>query len=208
MIKITLYPKTKRVGKEKEVIEITEKLDGSNIGFFRLDDELIVAKRNEVYTLSEIINYDNSKNLYKSLYEWLKLHGEELKQSLNKGSGFFGEWLGQGKIKYDESNFDKKVYMFAKANIDTDLNVKNIYYNHSLLKYPFIDQQIPDFVGIVPLVKTLDFYPNIEALNTLYESYMRAKKFRNVEGFVINDKNSIQKYVRFKNGKLTDHIVK
>lgn len=36
MIKKQLYPKTKRVGLKNEVV-ITEKLDGSNIGFYKLN---------------------------------------------------------------------------------------------------------------------------------------------------------------------------
>lgn len=37
MIKKSIYPKTKRLGKENSVITITEKLDGSNLAFFKKD---------------------------------------------------------------------------------------------------------------------------------------------------------------------------
>lgn len=39
----------------------------------------------------------------------------------------------------------------------------------------------------------------------IYEKYCQ-KVGRNVEGFVINYNNSIQKYVRMKNGKLAEHF--
>ena len=64
--------------------------------------------------------------LYKGMNYWLNINAEELLFSLHPNSGFFGEWIGMGCLKYDDR--DKKVYMFAKANIDDDLNSKNIYY--------------------------------------------------------------------------------
>lgn len=42
--RITLYPKTTRMGKEKS--QLTEKLDGSNLGFFKLNNKVYVAQRN------------------------------------------------------------------------------------------------------------------------------------------------------------------
>ena len=47
MIKRTLYPKTKRVQYKNRVV-ITEKLDGSNIGFFKVNGELVIAQRNNI----------------------------------------------------------------------------------------------------------------------------------------------------------------
>lgn len=47
MIKKTLYPKTKRVQYKNRVV-ITEKLDGSNIGFFKINGGLIIAQNNNV----------------------------------------------------------------------------------------------------------------------------------------------------------------
>ena len=41
MIKKTLYPKTKRLDRKKEVVTITEKIDGSNLSF---DCELLGIK--------------------------------------------------------------------------------------------------------------------------------------------------------------------
>ena len=197
MEKKTLYPKTKRVKFENKVV-ITEKLDGSNIGFFKVNGELIIAQRNYIFKLNEI-----DKNIvYKGLIGWLEEHGSDLKNRLIEGSGFFGEWIGMGKIGYPD--LDKKVYMFAKANLDTKGEVKNLYYDHKLFKYPFENQEFPNYIGIVPVVEECESVPNIEKLNCLYEIY-RNKVNRNVEGFIIAQNNNVNKYVRMKNGKLQDH---
>ena len=195
MEKKTLYPKTKRVRFENKVV-ITEKLDGSNIGFFKINGELIIAQRNYVFKANEI-----DKNMaYKGLIGWLEENGEDLKNRLVEGSGFFGEWIGMGKIKYPD--LDKKVYMFAKANYDKE--IKNLYYEHELFKYPFEKQELPKYIGIVPVVKECENILNIEKLNYLYEIY-KTKVQRNVEGFIIAQNNNVNKYVRMKNGKLQDH---
>ena len=198
MIKKTLYPKTKRVQYKNRVI-ITEKLDGSNIGFFKVNGELIIAQRNNILLLSEI--EDNKNILYGGLYGWLKEYGKDLQERLIEGSGFFGEWIGMGKIKYPD--LDKKVYMFAKANYDKG-EIKNLYYEHGLFKYPFVNQEFPEYIGIVPVVQETNNNPDIEKLNCLYEIY-KNKVNRNVEGFVIAQNNNVNKYVRMKNGKLQDH---
>lgn len=198
MLKKTLYPKTKRVQFKNRVV-ITEKLDGSNIGFFKVNGELIIAQRNNIFLLSEI--EENKQMLYKGLQGWLQEYGEDLQNRLIEGSGFFGEWIGMGKIKYPE--LDKKVYMFAKANYDKG-EIKNLYYEHELFKYPFENQEFPEYIGIVPVVEECGSYPDIEKLNCLYEIY-KAKTQRNVEGFIIAQNNNVNKYVRMKNGKLQDH---
>lgn len=196
MIKKTLYPKTKRAQFKNRVV-ITEKLDGSNIGFFKVNEELIIAQRNNILSISEI--EENKNMLYGGLYGWLKEYGKDLQERLIEGSGFFGEWIGMGKIKYP--HLDKKVYMFAKANYDKG-EIKNLYYEHELFNYPFINQEFPNYIGIVPVVQERKTYPNINTLNYLYTKY---KKNRNVEGFIIMQNNQVTKYVRMKNGKLQDH---
>ena len=200
MIRKKIYPKTKRVGIERGVVTITEKLDGSNIGFFKLDGELIVATRNNIIKFSEI--EEVRQILYKGMYEWLITSGDILKQQLLEKSGFFGEWLGMGKLKYKD--LDKRVYMFAKANIDTELDIRKICYKNELFIYPFLNKEIPSFIGIVPIVKSYKNYPTIEELDNLYNIYKNDKE-RNVEGFIILQENHIKKYVRMKNGKLEPH---
>lgn len=197
-MKQTLYPKTERIKPNKK--QITEKIDGSNIGFFKLNGELIIAQRNNVYTLTEIQNVKKD-DLYKGLKNWLSENAKNLTESLHEGSGFFGEWIGMGKLNY---NFDFKVLMFAKANIkisESFYKVYNIYYDRKLFIYPFVNQIIPKYIGIVPLVKEL-YECSIQDLDELYDEYC-ALVNRPVEGFIIIYNNDfIQKYVRCKNGKI------
>ena len=112
---------------------------------------------------------------------------------------------GMGQLKYDVGEFDKRFYMFAKANIDDDFNLYNIYYYHELFKYPFESLEVPSYIGIVPVAYNLGIVPDKEKLDELYEKYCR-KVNRNVEGFVVNYSNKITKYVRMKNGKLQEHF--
>ena len=198
MIKKTLYPKTKRVQFKNRVV-ITEKLDGSNIGFFKVNGELIIAQRNNIFLMNEL--EENKQMLYKGLKGWLEENGEDLQNRLMEGSGFFGEWIGMGKIKYPD--LDKKVYMFAKANYDKE-EIKNLYYEHELFIYPFENQEIPEYIGIVPVVEQRSSYPDIETLDYNYELY-KIKVNRNVEGFILAQNNNVNKYVRMKNGQLQAH---
>lgn len=65
MIKKTLYPKTKRVTFKNRIV-ITEKLDGSNIGFFKVNGKLLIAQRNNIISIDEI--EENKNMLYGGLY--------------------------------------------------------------------------------------------------------------------------------------------
>ena len=107
--------------------------------------------------------------------------------------------------KYTVDEFDKRFYMFAKANIDEEFNLYNLNYDHNLFIYPFQKQEIPLCIGIVPEVAELNVIPTKEYLDSIYEKYTN-KVNRNVEGFVVNYKNNITKYVRMKNGKLQEHF--
>lgn len=198
MIKKTLYPKTKRVQYKNRVV-ITEKLDGSNIGFFKVNGKLLIAQRNNIFEIDEL--EENKQMLYKGLLGWINEYGKDLTERLIEGSGFFGEWIGMGKIKYPD--LDKKVYMFAKANIDKG-EIKNLYYDHELFIYPFENQEIPEYIEIVPVVEERESYPEIETLDYNYEIY-KLKVNRNVEGFILAQNNNVNKYVRMKNGQIQAH---
>lgn len=201
-IKKSLYPKTRRINETDNMYVITEKLDGSNLGFFKLNGELLIAQRYYIFEFSKI---DECKSeLYKGLYAWLLQYGEKLKNALRETSGVFGEWLGMGRLKYHDSDLDKRFYIFAKANIDPETyETYNIIYDRTLFIYPFETCVIPEFLGIVPLViKTSNV--SIEKLNALYDTYTNLAG-RPVEGFVISQYSSVSKYVRMKNGKLADH---
>lgn len=203
MIKKEIYPKTKRVSCKGDKVYITEKLDGSNLVIFKKDDELYVAQRKNIFKINEL--EDVKGILYKGLYQWLVDNKDVLINELHNNSAICGEWLGMGCLKYTIDEFDKRWYMFAKANIDDEFNLYNLNYDHSLFIYPFISQEVPNFIGIVPEVVELNILPTKEHLDSIYEKYCNTVN-RNVEGFVVNYKNIITKYVRMKNGKLQEHF--
>lgn len=203
MIKKEIYPKTKRVSCSGDKVYITEKLDGSNLVFFKKNDELYIAQRKTIININELEEVKDK--LYKGLYQWLLDNKDYLQEQLINDSAICGEWLGMGKLKYDVGEFDKKWYMFAKANIDDEYNLYNLIYEHELFIYPFANQEIPNFIGIVPEITELMVLPTKEFLDSIYEIYTNGVK-RDVEGFVVNYKNIISKYVRMKNGKLEEHF--
>lgn len=202
MIKKEIYPKTKRVSCKGDKVYITEKLDGSNLVFFKKNDELYVAQRKNIFKINELEEVKDK--LYKGLYQWLNDNKETL-NDLHEGSVICGEWLGMGYLKYTIDEFDKRWYMFAKANIDDDFNLYNLIYDHELFIYSFQSQELPKCIGVVPKITELNFLPNKEHLDSIYKKYCN-KVNRKVEGFVINYKNIIAKYVRMKNGKLSEHF--
>ena len=205
MIKKEIYPKTQRLKCSGEKIYITEKLDGSNLVFFKKNDIIHIAQRKNIYTINDIENTEIKGIMYKGLYQWLIDNKAILEEELLENSVICGEWLGMGCLKYSVDEFNKRWYMFAKANIDDEYNLYNIIYDHNLFKYPFKNQMIPKFIGVVPEVVELNVLPNKEYLDSIYEKYCK-KVNRNVEGFVVNYNNIISKYVRMKNGKLKEHF--
>lgn len=202
MIKKEIYPKTKRVSCVGDKLQITEKLDGSNLVFFKKNNEIYIAQRGNIFNINEL--EENKDKLYKGLYQWI-MDNKYFLNDLHDGSAICGEWLGMGCLKYTIDEFDKRWYMFAKANIDEDFNLYNLIYDHKLFIYPFESQEIPKCIGIVPEVAEINVLPNKEYLDKIYNKYSQ-KVGRNVEGFVLNYKNIITKYVRMKNGKLQEHF--
>lgn len=202
MFKKCIYPKTKRVKCDMNLIEVTEKLDGSNLCIFKKDDVLYIAQRNTIMSFDEV--EDNKSKLYKGLYQWLIDNYDALSNIINNRV-VCGEWIGMGKLKYSVDEFDKRFYMFAEADIDDNFNLYNIHYKHEFFKYPFENSEIPKCIGIVPEVCQLPYIPNKDKLDILYDKYCN-KVCRDVEGFVINYHDHIEKYVRMKNGKLQEHF--
>lgn len=196
MINKQLYPKTSRIRDSK--IKISEKIDGSNLWIFRLNGELIFAQRNGIYTQSEV-------EAWASTYKWLQAFVKDNADKLDilEWSWVFWEWIGMWQINYS-GRFDKKFYIFAKANIDSEYNIKNINYDNESFVYPFQSQVIPDCIWVVPSWE-IEWEVTIELLNNMYSDY--SNKVWKVEWFVINRNNSINKYVRFKNGKPSEHII-
>lgn len=202
MIKKEIYPKTKRVSCSGEKVQITEKLDGSNLCIFKKQDKLYVAQRKTILSFDELEEHKDV--LYKGILQWIEDNKEELNQ-LRNDAVICGEWLGMGRLKYTVDEFDKRFYMFAKANIDDDFNLYNIYYNHDLFIYPFENMELPKCIGKVPMAYEIEYVPDKDKLDVLYEKYVN-KVGRNVEGFVVNVNNTIRKYVRMKNGHLQEHF--
>lgn len=198
MINKQIYPKTKRIPLSN-TIYVTEKIDGSNLGLFNLNDKLYIAQRGLVFSIDEVEELKDK--MYKGLYAWLKENAENIK--LNQNSCIFGEWLGMGQIKYGEI-FNEKLLMFAKANVDDEFNVINLKYDYSLFKYSFTNEERQTFIGVVPIVAILNKMPTKEELDKLYADYSNLVN-RKVEGLIVNFNNNILKYVRFKNGKEEDH---
>lgn len=206
-IKKTIYPKTQRINEESYTIQLTEKLDGSNLCIFKLNGYVWVAQRNTILNIETELE-ENKGCLYKGLYEWLKEYINYFKEHLIEGSVLCGEWLGMGTLKYNIDEFDKRFYMFAKANINENYELYNLIYDHSLFIYPFDNQQIPYFIGKVPVITDLKVMPNKNMLDSIYEKYCNSVNNRNVEGIVINNNNNITKYVRMKSGKLVEYSSK
>lgn len=205
MIKKSIYPKTKRY-EIKNQIQITEKIDGSNLTIFKKNNELYVATRNYIFKEDELEQMD-----FKGFKSWFEKHKEEIRSRLLEGRAICGEWLGMGKIAYGEI-FDNKYLMFAKAIINDDFELDKINYEIKNLEYAFEQKEdstnFPSCIGVVPVVENnFKNYPSIEDLDGLYEEY-RYLEDRNIEGFIILYRDTIRKYVRMKNGKLKEHTEK
>lgn len=200
-IKRTVYPKTKRFS---QGYQITEKLDGSNLGIANINGVLYFFQRNLIFSLNEISNIDKNA-IYKGLIDWI-IENEKVLKSIRNGKIIFGEWLGMGKLDY--SMLDKKYYIFSYADIDYTFNISNIEYLLDKLKYMFNGNEIPnimDKVFEVWIIKNYDI--DTDDLDMLYKDYTK-KVGRQVEGFIIYDmyNNFIRKYVRYNRlGELVDY---
>lgn len=201
---ISLYPKTSRFNNRGEY-QITEKMDGSNMAFFMHQGTLYIASRKYLFTSDE----SNVKE-FKGMRQWLDAHEEYLKEHLLDGSVIVGEWLGQGHIKGYDINENTRFRMFAKGNLefnksDEIIGFKNLLYKQELFIHPFDDQEIPEFIQLVPIVMIVKTQPSLEELNELYDEYCKVTD-REVEGFIIlAPDRAITKYVRLKNGKPQEH---
>lgn len=201
----TLYPKTKRVTKNSAKTIVTEKLDGSNLGFAKVNGDLYVITRNNIYKASDRHDKEIKQRMYKGLWSFLEEFGDKLKEDLVDGALIFGEWIAMGRLKYPES-YHLQFYMFAKANVDEDFeNVSNMLYDKKFFKYSFVKQFVPIYLDTVPIVHTFNHYPGIDELDELYGHYVSDME-RNVEGFILNQNNQVLKYIRNKNGKIEDHV--
>lgn len=201
-----LYPKTKRIA---NICEITEKIDGGNIQFFKINGILYMATRNNVMSVADEKEFIQStiEPTYTGVLEFLEKYEKWLTENIYEGSSIIGEWTRNER--YIDLIEKSRFVMFAKGRVEyrqekQDFKMSNIVYNHDLLKYVFNDGKIPDFINLVPLVETSSKYLTIEKLDELYDEYCK-KVNRLVEGFVINYNGEITKYVRLKKGKMKPH---
>lgn len=203
MLKRTIYPKTARLSIYSSQVEITEKLNGENLGMFKSDGKLIIAQRNTLYCWDSIKD-NGAQGIYKGLFGWLTDNAEEITNSLYEGSGIIGEF----NLKKMGYTFKNKFHIYAKARIEGDglanYELTNIIYSHALIPWVFEDRIIPDCISIVPLVKVQLENPTKEDLDVLYEDYTE-EVGRKVEGFIVNYNENVLKYIRYKNFKLTEH---
>lgn len=219
-----LYPSTKRIQTPKLQIDITEKLDGSNLGIFKIsNDSLLVAQRNYcfVWSPSMEITPEDRDFAYEGLFGWLELVGQKLIDTLRLYNGFFGEYMfnhinDSRFIDYnDRTDLTLGLYIFAKASLQvlginstelSDVSVRGLTYKRDLVKYVFSNNEIPtDIVDLVPLVHTFGHVPSIPDLDNLYEEYCKRINHK-PEGFIVLlENNQILKYVRFKGGEFGPH---
>lgn len=207
IIKKSVYPKTVRYNPTENII-ITEKLDGSNLVFFKLKDRLYVAQRKNIFAAEDCLEGQIKTIAYPGLVDWLLKNATDLENRLQEGAAICGEWMnGQGQIKqYKDFGFDKKFYQFAKANVNEKMSLYNVYYNPDLFQYSFIEKEIPEYIGQVPIVDKVGAV-DLDYLNSLYDDYSQ-REGRKIEGFVVAlTDTQVSKYVRFKNGRqLVDHF--
>ena len=113
MIKKEIYPKTQRLKCKGEQVEVTEKLDGSNLCIFKKEDIMYLAQRNNIFTFDEL--EENKDKLYKGVYQWILDNKQVLEEQIINNSVVCGEWLGMGQIKYSVDRFDKRLYIDRKS---------------------------------------------------------------------------------------------
>lgn len=202
MKKEQLYPKTARMAICNPVITVTEKIDGANLCIFKKYGELYFAQRKTILSFEEL-NDKNKNTTYKGLIEWAHENFDSL-DGLREDAAICGEWLGMGQIKYPKETFDKKFYMFATATVSPESTLYDFRYTQKFFESSFKDNEIPNCIGMVPIVKEYVFVPGVENLDLLYEKYSRTVN-RPVEGFVVHFDGAILKYVRMKRGKLQEH---
>lgn len=208
IIKRKLYPRTERLGNSTTDVVVTEKLDGSNLAIGKYKGDIYVATRNNIFKARDYKEEEVKRVIYKGFEGWLDEHLDTLEEKVNEGSWMVGEWIGMAHIKYP---FNFTFNMFAKANVEGEMeSFRAINYNRNLFKYVFVDQEIPDFIRLVPVVATYPVEPTVEEMDKLYDSYSKEKKEEHqVEGFiVILNERTIKKYVRLKRGALQDHYYK
>lgn len=186
-IKKQMYPKTLRAGSEKYFV--TEKLDGSNIGFAKVDGKLLIFTRRQILTTDEHMEYPGLRG-------FLDTYENELLDFLSEKSVIFGEWLGQGRIKYDidKSDLKNRFYMFAFANLHDDFLTGDKYRNFKYVHEYYGDEQ-PEWLNYVPFLGDAE---NLTDAKKLYNPISKLDGKSVSEGVVIVNGNTPLKMVMHK----------
>ena len=201
-----VYPKTKRISKTDFVWQITEKMDGSNLTFFKFDDDLYLATRNNVFNWT--VEKPTSQDIqYKGLFGWVENYSKLLYEKLKNHEALFGEWLGMGKIKYEDyfPRFNLFAYGYMHQNEDGKFEAG--YINRDLNKIAdfLVEHDLNrDFITVPFVDYTDSLSPDL--IDWYYNKY-RDEQSREVEGFILTnlDSGEVRKYVRYKGGKMLEH---
>ena len=82
MIKKQLFPKTVRFNEEARGYQITEKMDGANLGIGKFNGELVIAQREIIFSVKEAkTGKVEGIEIYKGFPEWIAEHEEFLKEN-------------------------------------------------------------------------------------------------------------------------------
>lgn len=98
MTELIPYPKSVALDKveqalEGKVVRIEEKIDGSNVGIHKVDDELILQSRN-------LILDKDKPGSFSKFVAWVKEHEAGLLEYMHDGELWYGETVGMGKLRY------------------------------------------------------------------------------------------------------------
>ena len=201
-----VYPKTKRISKTDFVWQITEKMDGSNLTFFKFDDDLYLATRNNVFNWTD--EKPTSQDIqYKGLFVWMENYSKLLYEKLNNHEALFGEWLGMGKIKYEDYFPQFNLFAYGYMHQNEDGKFEEGYINRDLNKITdfLVEHDLNrDFITVPFVDYTDSLSPDL--IDWYYNKY-RDEKAHEVEGFILTnlDSGEVRKYVRYKDGKMSEH---
>ena len=144
MIKKSIYPKTNRICNNEITYEITEKIDGSNLVFAKLNGKLLICQRNYILTREEL----DKHNAYGGLIGWLDEYGDTLLNLLNEKSAIINEY--QNNIKLNVKDISNNL---NKANLEINLeqlssNIDTLKNDTDLkIRVEILNQRLTDFIN-------------------------------------------------------------
>lgn len=186
--KKTMYPKTLRVSNESYFV--TEKIDGSNLGLAKVNGELLIFTRNNILTTDESLDYPG-------LRLFLDTYQDQVLDFLVDDTVIFGEWLGQGRIKYkvDKQDMSKRFYAFAIAGLTEDFmetEGTRFRYMKYVHEFPQNLGEQPEWLNYAPFLGKTS---TLEEAQELYEPISRLDNESVSEGIVIVNGNNPMKLV-------------